>query len=83
MLAAHNWGPDNLRRMLIAAGGWTGAPARTQSYALRILQVAGGGDLSPQATTLMQTPTSSTIRLSQLSAPRRLAPLRLAPRRLA
>ena len=66
MLAAYNWGPDNLHRMLIAGGGWTGVPEKTQRYALRILQAAGGGSLSPAAGESMAANVLVSVRLSQL-----------------
>lgn len=38
MLAAYNWGPDNVRRVFDSSGNWEQVPERTRRYALTILQ---------------------------------------------
>lgn len=38
MLAAYNWGPDNIRRVFDSSGDWEQVPERTRRYAMTILQ---------------------------------------------
>ena len=38
MLAAYNWGPDNVRRVFDSSGDWEQVPERTRRYVLTILQ---------------------------------------------
>lgn len=43
MLAAYNWGPDNLRQLLEEHGGWAQVPPKTRRYTLDILRATESG----------------------------------------
>ncbi len=47
VLAAYNWGPDNLRRVFENKGGWARVPEKTRRYVVDILQAEEGGLVSP------------------------------------
>ena len=42
MLAAYNWGPDNVERLLARNGEWYDMPARQRGYVADILEAAFG-----------------------------------------
>jgi hypothetical protein len=43
MVAAYNWGPDNLRQLLEDNGGWAQVPPKTRRYTLDILHATESG----------------------------------------
>lgn len=49
MLAAYNWGPENLQQLFKSGGGWSEVPLKTRQYALRISQ-SRLSDAGPAAT---------------------------------
>ena len=42
VLAAYNWGPNNVRRLLNEGGNWDDVPARQRQYVADILEAAFG-----------------------------------------
>jgi len=44
VLAAYNWGPDNVRRLLASGGRWEDVPALQQRYVADILHAAFGAE---------------------------------------
>jgi soluble lytic murein transglycosylase-like protein len=42
VLAAYNWGPDNVRKLISRGGAWEETPARTRRYVADILQSGFG-----------------------------------------